>query len=147
MFPEPLMKLLGEKLAGHIDDYLLPPPVFMEMQGEFVSFDADKRILVNRFPVQEKYQNPYRSMQGGIVAAAMDNTIGPLSMLVAPPNVTRRMEIKYIRPVGMEHKFIIVTGKLAKQEDRQLKFIADARTGSGELLARAHASHWIVEGL
>jgi len=35
-------------------------------------------------------------MQGGMIAAAVDNTIGPLSFLVAAPNVTRRLEMKYI---------------------------------------------------
>jgi len=36
-----------------------------------------------------------------MVAAAADNTLGPLSVLVAPPNLTRRMEITYARPAGI----------------------------------------------
>ena len=69
---------------------MIPPPVFTSMQGEFVDFDLEEGILVTRFPVRQDYLNPYGAMQGGMVAAAVDNTLGPLSMLVAPPNVTRK---------------------------------------------------------
>lgn len=147
MFPDSIMKILSQKLGGRLDEYQIPPPVFVEMQGEFVAFDAENQVLINRFPVLKKFQNPYRSLQGGILAAAVDNTLGPLSMLVAPPNVTRRLEIKYIRPVTPDQKFIIVTGKFISQTDRELKFTADVRTEADELLARAHATHWIVAGL
>ena len=71
-----------------LDQYLIPPPVFIEMQGEIIAFNLEKQTLEARYPVQKRYQNPYRAMQGGMIGAAVDNTLGPLSLLVAPPNVT-----------------------------------------------------------
>jgi acyl-coenzyme A thioesterase PaaI-like protein len=114
------------------------------MQGEFVAVDVEAGTLTARFPVFEHYLNPYDGVQGGMIAAAVDNTLGPLSMLVAPPNVTRRLEMTYSRPVSLDMGHIIVVGKLVERDGRQLQFAADVRSSSGVRLARARATHWIV---
>jgi len=125
-------------------DFLLPPPSFVIMQAEIAAFDPDNGILTVRFPVLEQFCNPYGSMQGGMIAAAVDNTLGPLSMLVARPNVTRRLEMKYSKPITPDLGTIIVTGKLLEEHKRQLTFSAEVRSLEGLLLARAKAWHWIV---
>jgi len=79
------------------------------------------------------------------VAAAVDNTLGPLSMLVAPPNVTRRLEMKYSLPVTPDLEFIRVKARLLKREGRWLYFAANVHDQAGEILARAKAKHWILE--
>jgi acyl-CoA thioesterase FadM len=84
-------------------------------------------------------------MQGGMVAAAVDNTLGPLSMMVAPPNVTRRLEMKYSRPIMMDLDFITVMGQHVGSEGRNLLLKAVVRGPEGQLLARARATHWILE--
>ena len=75
----------------------------------------------------------------------MDNTLGPLSMLVAPPNVTRRLEMKYSRPIMMDLEFITVKGQHVGSEGRNLMLKAEVRGPEGQLLARARATHWILE--
>ena len=65
-------------------------------------------------------------------------------MLVAPPNVTRRLEIKYSRPITPDLEHITVQGRLLAHEGRRLSFSADVRDRQGLLLARARAEHWIV---
>jgi acyl-CoA thioesterase FadM len=64
---------------------------------------------------------------------------------VAPPNVTRRLEMKYSQPVTTDLEFIIVKGKLVNREGRWLTFSAEVRAQEGMLLARARAAHWIVD--
>jgi uncharacterized protein (TIGR00369 family) len=145
MFPSSITDILHAKLGDRLSEYLLPPPVFATMEGEFISFDMENNALQTRFPVQERYLNPYRSLQGGIIAAAVDNTIGPLSMLVAPPNVTRRLEVKYSRPVTMDMGQILVTGKLVNRNGRKLSFRAAVRDPHGNLLAKAQSTHLIVK--
>lgn len=145
MLSSSLMDMIREKYADKTGELLIPPPVFDEMAGEFVALDLDKRTLSTRFPVQTKYFNPYRAVQGGIIAAAVDNTLGPLSMLVAPPSVTRRLEMKYSRQVGVESEYISVVGRLVEQKERNLIFSAEVRDSKGNLMARARSSHWIVE--
>jgi acyl-coenzyme A thioesterase PaaI-like protein len=140
-----IMESIHQKLGDRVQDFLLPPPVFKTMGGEFVEFDADCGIIKTRFPVMEKFLNPYGSMQGGMVAAAVDNTFGPLSMLVAPPNVTRRLEMKYSRPATTDLKYIEVEARFKKREGRWLTLTAEVRDQRCELLARAKATHWILE--
>lgn len=135
------------KMLHGVDDkrLLMPPPVFKAMQGEFIGFDQEKNILRARFPVLTEQLNPYGSMQGGIIAAAIDNTLGPLSMLVAPPNFTRRLEIKYRQSVTFELGHITVEGKFIEQKKRQLFFRASVMNDDGNELANAKATHWIVD--
>ena len=59
----------------------------------------------------KEYLNPYGNMQGGIIATAIDNTIGPLSMLVSKPNFTRYIQVKYGRIIPPEIDYIYVTAK------------------------------------
>ena len=84
-------------------------------------------------------------MQGGIIAAAIDNTIGPLSMLVSPPNFTRYITVKYGKVVSPDIGFIYVTAKFIKKKKRQLFFDAIVENGDGEKLASAKATHWIID--
>lgn len=144
MIHDKVMDIIRDKLGDQWDRYLIPPPVFGAMEGEFVAFDQDEGSLTTHFPVLEVHLNPYGSMQGGVVAAAVDNTLGPLSMLLAPPNVTRRLEMKYSRPATTDLEYITVKGKLLERNGRWLTFSADVRDPEGVLLARARAKHWIV---
>ena len=143
--PASIVDTIHARLGERQDEFLIPPPVFTTMQGEFLTFDAQNGVLATRFPVLEQYLNPYGTMQGGIVAAAVDNTLGPLSMLVAPPNVTRRLQMKYSRPITPDLEYITVKGKLLERKGRRLTFSAEVRDREGVLLARARALHWIVD--
>jgi acyl-coenzyme A thioesterase PaaI-like protein len=115
------------------------------MDGKFLALDLDAGVLTTQFPVRESYLNPYGTMQGGMIAAAVDNTLGPLSMLVAPPNVTRRLEITYSRPVTLDMGVILVQGELLERKKRWLYFRADVHNRAGLRLARAKATHWIID--
>lgn len=139
-----VFSILHDRLGARIDAFLVPPPVFTAMQGEFLEFTEEAGILSARFPILKEYLNPYGTMQGGMIAAAIDNTIGPLSMLVAPPNVTRHMELKYSQPVTPELVHVIVEAKFLGQEGRQLKFTAKVYNPDGKILAIATAIHWII---
>lgn len=139
------MQVFKRRYGSQSERFEVPPPVFTELGGEFVEFDLERAYLVARFPIEARFLNPYGVLQGGMIAAAIDNTLGPLSMLIAPPNLTRRMEIKYSRPAELKDGYLIVNAQLEKREGRRLFFKADARTPTGELLVRASAMHWIIE--
>jgi uncharacterized protein (TIGR00369 family) len=145
MSDDEIIEIISNKLGKRKDDYMIPPPVFTTMKGEFLAFDLDDGVLKTKFPVQAQFLNPFRSLQGGIVAAAVDNTFGPLSMLVAPPSVTRRIEMKYSRPVTTDLEYITVEAKFVKRDHRMLTFRADVRDPTGKLLAKAKALHWILD--
>ena len=140
-----ISEILKDRLGDKRKDFLIPPPIFELMRGEFLSIDVKARRIKTRFPILAEYQNPYRTMQGGMVAAAVDNTLGPLSMLVAPPNVTRRLEMKYNQPITIDLQYITVEGKFLKRDGRRLTFSAEVRDQGGNLLARGQSLHWIID--
>jgi acyl-coenzyme A thioesterase PaaI-like protein len=140
-----ILDALQARLGERVAEYRVPPPVFVAMQGQFVAFDPEAGTLSARFPVRERDLNPYGSMQGGMVAAAIDNTLGPLSMLVAPPNVTRRLEVTYSRPVTLAHGHILVEARFLSREGRWLRLRADVLDPDGARLARAKATHWVLD--
>lgn len=145
MDPSSLMEYLHARLGDRSGEFILPPPVFDFMQGELLEFDPESAFLKVRFPVLESYLNPYGAMQGGMVTAAVDNTLGPLSMLVAPPNVTRTLDMKFSSPVTPDLENIFVEARLKERNDRRLEFTAEVRDQTGRLLARAKALHWIID--
>jgi uncharacterized protein (TIGR00369 family) len=126
---------------------LLPPPAFLVMQGEFLEYDAERVSLTVRFPVLEDHLNPFRSMQGGFIAAALDNTVGPLSMLVAPPSVTRHLEVKYRRAVTAEAGHIRVVARLLEKKKRRLVLEAHVLDSDQQVLASGRATNWIIDSL
>ena len=140
-----ISEILKDSLGDKHKDFLIPPPIFELMRGEFLVIDVEARRIKTRFPILAEYQNPYRTMQGGMVAAAVDNTLGPLSMLVAPPNVTRRLEMKYSLPITIDLEYIIVEGVLLERDGRRLTFSAEVRDQEGKLLARGKSYHWITD--
>lgn len=149
--PTTLQALTAEALA-HMAPAVqaalqLPPPIFSQMEGEIVAFSAENATLTARFPVKDWYQNPMGYMQGGMIAAAIDNTLGPLSFIVAPPNVTRTLELTYLRPITRDQVTIEIEARLLERDDPKLIFAAQVRSMDGKLLARCRATHWIVDAL
>jgi acyl-coenzyme A thioesterase PaaI-like protein len=139
-----MLSALKQQHSDRLGEYTFPPPVFAAMQAEFLDYDPEQAMLSVRFPVLENWLNPYGMMQGGMIAAAIDNTIGPLSALVASANVTRHMELKYSQAVTPEAEVITVTARLVERDGRWLTFKAEARDPRGRRLVRAKAVHWIL---
>ena len=110
-----------------------------------VDYDIANDTLTNRFPVLQEQLNPYGTMQGGIIAAAIDNTIGPLSLIVSPPNFTRTMEVKYGKVVSPELGYIYVTARFIEKRKRQLFFEAVVKSSDGDKLASAKSTHWVID--
>lgn len=137
-----------ERLAASIPPGIeveAPPKCFVDMQGEFVFFDEEHKRLTARFPVLERYQNPLFSMQGGLIVAAIDNTIGPLSWLVAPPSVTTQMNTSYIRPVTRDDAYILIEAAVDEVTRRQLLLSARVTNPSGKLVAVCHATCAVIQ--
>ncbi|WP_321530452.1 PaaI family thioesterase [uncultured Desulfuromonas sp.] len=140
---------LAQLLDDHLKDLNLPlqipPPVLDVTRGEVISYDGDGGCLEIRFPIQQAHLNPYGSVQGGMIATAIDNTIGPLSMLVAPPNYTRHLTLKYRRPIVPTMNFFTIRAQLLERQERQLTFEARVFDPQQRELVRATAQHWIVD--
>ena len=131
------------KQVGSIPGVEIPPKIFIEMQGKVIQYVEKKSITV-RFPNQPKYQNPMGYMQGGVIVAAVDNTFGPLSFLVAPPSATTQINTQYIRPVLPEDKFIEVTAFLVERTKTQILMRAEVTNERQKLIAISQSTHQII---
>lgn len=140
-----LREIICQNFGDRIHEYTYPPPVFMMMKGELLAIDMEQGMLKARFPVSENYLNPYGAMQGGMIAAAVDNTLGPLSVAVAPPNVTRTLEMKYSQPVTPDMGYIVVQARLVERKDRWLFFEARVSSSDGRKLATCKAAHYLID--
>jgi len=114
------------------------------MNAEFIKIDPENAIIEVKFPVPERSLNPFGSMQGGMIAVAVDNAVGPLSMLVGPINFTRDMSLKYRKPVSGDYEYITVKASLTEKKGRRLFFKAEVMDPEGTLLVSAKLMNWIV---
>ena len=133
-------KVLGEK----VEEFNLPPPSFEIMQSKIIEFDADEKFIVVKMPVLELWLNPYGTMQGGIIVGTIDNAVGPLSLLVAPKNMTRSVESKLLKPIVTDLEYIYVTAKLVEHKKRRLTFEALVQDKENNTYAKATLTNWIL---
>lgn len=124
----------------------VPPKIFTEMQAQVLAWDESANRLSVRFPVQARYQNPLGMMQGGMIAAAIDNVFGPLSYIVAPPSLTMQMNTSYLKSVGPEEAYIDVTAQLDLLTRRFLYMSARVTNAAGDVVALSQASCMILRG-
>lgn len=123
----------------------LPPKIFLEMEGEILEMDLEARTMKAKFPVKARYQNPMGYMQGGMITAAIDNTFGPLSFMVAPPSVTTQLNTSFIRPVKPDDEFIYVEAQVTELTRRQLFMTAQVKNAEDKVLTICHATFAIME--
>lgn len=142
MHTEIMSKLL--KLIPSNTIMELPPKIFIEMEGEFVDFVEGESLTV-KFQNKEKYMNPFGFMQGGIIVAAIDNTISPLSYVVAPPNVTKEICTSFKRPVKKDHKFIFVKASVVKKTSLDIILQAEVTNEIGKIVAIGTANCMFIK--
>jgi uncharacterized protein (TIGR00369 family) len=124
----------------------LPPKVFIDMEGEFIEFVENER-LVARFPNKERYMNPFGFMQGGILVAAMDNTISPLSYVTAPPSITKEINATYKRPIKQCDHFIDVVATVLEKTATYISLQAEVLNEKGKLAAKCVANCVYIKGI
>jgi len=139
-----ILTLFGEALGDKLHEFNLPPPSFEIMKCKILEFDAEKKYIVVKMPVLDLWLNPYGTMQGGLIIGAIDNAVGPLSLLVAPKNMTRNIESKLLKPIIKEMGFIYVTATLVEQKKRRLIFDAVVQDSAKNIYAKATLTNWIL---
>ena len=134
---------LGKLLAAVPPGLQIPPPIFTEMKAEVVGYEEGSSMTV-RFPFDDRYANPAGVMQGGAIAAAIDNTLGPLSYLVAPPGVTTQLNLSYLRPITPDLEYYEVEARLDERTRHYLFMSARVTDPEGNVLVLAQATQFIL---
>ncbi len=123
---------------------VLPPSSFTMMHCEMIAYDEKEMSLVVQIPLSPLWLNPYGTMQGGLIEAAIDNTVGPLSLLVAPMNMTRSIETKFIKAVTLESEHIYVHAKLIEHRKKRLTFEVSVQDKDGEIFTKSKVVNFIL---
>jgi uncharacterized protein (TIGR00369 family) len=138
-----LSQAMRQQVPGGVE-LELPPKSIIDMEAEMVAYEPGQSLTV-RFPVLERYHNPMKMMQGGFIVAAIDNTIGPLAYLVAPPSVTTQLNTSFTRPVTPDNKYIVVEARVTAQTRRQLFLSAHVTNMADKLVAIGQAVHTVID--
>ncbi len=142
--PEDIISVLKTNFGDDFSEIDIPPSAFKAMGGVLHQYNLLDKTLVMKFPVKESFLNQFRNMNGGMIASAIDNTFGPLSMLVAPPNFTRQLEVKFRKPIPESLDYIFVHAYINERKKRQLILSAKVSDELGCVYATANATHWII---
>ena len=88
-------------LQKFIADFPVPPTITL-LNGEFGEFDLEAGTLTSYFTPGDKLLNPAGKVQGGMITAMLDDTMGPLMVVMAAgrafPSSTD-LHTRYFRPV------------------------------------------------
>lgn len=128
-----LVALLKARLPAQIP-LEIPPPCLLDMQAEPLEYEEGQRLSM-RFPVLPRYRNPIGYMQGGFIVAALDNTLGPFSYLIAPPSVTAQLNVSYQRPVLPTETAIVCNAWLTTRTAKTLYLSGEVVGSDGRQVA------------
>ncbi len=124
------------------------PPSAIMMGWRLISLDAEGGEMEVGFEGKPEFRNPAGYIQGGIIAAMMDETMGPLVVVHTGGRKypsTIDLHTHYLRPVPVGP--VSVKARVVRL-GRQIVFLeAELFERSGKLAARASPSAALVEGI
>lgn len=121
----------------------LPPKAFKHMDGRIHSY-VRKKELTASFYCNPEFSNPQHVLQGGFMAAAIDNTMGPLSYLATGrATTTLELSVNYIR-MAKEGQRITVTARVIVRGTQHLYMEAEVKGEDDKELARATSTILIL---
>jgi len=126
---------LEQMLADGIMEERPEPNCVKIMHREFVEYVVGKSVTC-AFPVLEIYSNPRKSMQGGFIGAAFDNTFGTLVYLATKKMnmATIDMNVTYHKPI-YENDRLIVTVYIRSLGKTIIHLVGEAYDTKGNLIA------------
>lgn len=107
--------------SGHcLVGVTVPPPTTHELGGKIVEYVKSKS-MVTVYPVPERFTNPMGMLQGGILSAMFDDTIGWLTYAAtARPVVSTGFNVQFIRGVKAGSPLVIRAVIMSKSRQTML---------------------------
>lgn len=112
-------------MAGEVP----PPPAAETLGWQLLSVDPEAGAIEVAFEAGERFLNPAGVIQGGFLAAMLDDTLGPALVATLPPGQfapTLDLHVQFLRPARPGR--LVGRGRVVRR-GRQVCFLA------GELLA------------
>lgn len=118
----------------------IPPPCWSLFDAEPLVFEPGHVEI--RFRGREEHENPYGLIQGGLLAAMIDNCIGPAVYLVAPDRQSTTIEMKVTYLASARPGEVLLGQARVLKHGRTAAFVEVSLTKEdGTLVARASATN------
>lgn len=105
--------------------------------------DYEKRRIMGRFVLGERYQGGGGMGHGGIIATLLDEAMGKVCRFREVRAVTAELSVEYLKPVSVQDE-IVVEGWETEQKGRNLFHVGEIRNAAGDVLARGKGRFVIV---
>ena len=119
------------------------PPCAVLLDATFV--DVEQGRVRTRFRAREEFYNPAGFVQGGFLAAMLDDTLGPAAVSTVGPQefaTTVEMKISFLRPVKAGE--LIGEGRVVHRGRSIISVEGSLSTEDGSLVATATATARLV---
>jgi uncharacterized protein (TIGR00369 family) len=121
------------------------PPVATLLGWQLEEVDPEAGTIVVRFEGRPEFTNPLGNIQGGILAAMLDDTMGPALVATLPPNQfapTLEMKVSYLEPASVGPLW--GHGRVVKRGATVSFVEADLLDEAGRMVARATATVRVI---
>ncbi|MEQ1819720.1 MAG: PaaI family thioesterase [Terricaulis sp.] len=125
--------------AGFVFPGFPTPPIHKFLGGRFESHDPVAGVLRVSFPTKPEYANPGGAVMGGIVAAFLDDCMGPLIVAATGAEkfpVTLDLHTTYFKPVPIGPR-ALVEARVDRLGASAAFTSAEIKSDTGEVLVRA----------
>jgi uncharacterized protein (TIGR00369 family) len=121
------------------------PPAAQLLGWRLISFDKDKATINIGFEGKQEFCNPMGAIQGGILTAMLDDTMGPAAMIALDgKGFAQTLELKTSYLSSAAPGRLIGEGRVLKQ-GREVMFLQGSlKDEKGRLIAEASATARIV---
>jgi uncharacterized protein (TIGR00369 family) len=137
---EPRQGLFWEVQAGRVP----PPPAAMTLGWELVEADPEAGTIEVAFTAGEQLLNPVGMVQGGFLAAMLDDTLGPALVATLPAGKfapTLDLHVQFVRPARPGR--LTGRGRVVHRGGRICYLAGELTDAGGELVATATATAMI----
>jgi uncharacterized protein (TIGR00369 family) len=106
--------------------------------------DNERRKIIGRFVLGERYQGGGGMAHGGIIATLLDEAMGKVCRFREVRAVTAQLNVQYLKPVSVHDEIIVEGWEESEQKGRNLFHVGEIRNVAGEVLARGQARFVII---
>ena len=121
------------------------PPAAALLGFELLEIDPEQGTIRVKFQAKPGFANPVGNVQGGFLAAMLDETLGPALVASLPPGAfapTIELKVNYVHPAGIG--VLIGSGRVVARRTSIAFLAGELHDEAGELIATATATARIV---
>ena len=106
--------------------------------------DNEKRRVVGRFVLGERYQGGGGMGHGGIIATLLDEAMGKVCRFREVRAVTAELTVQYLKPISVQDEIVVEGWEEAEPKGRSLFHVGEIRNAAGDVLARGKARFVVI---